>query len=74
MGDVNQLPPVAMKSITDDCNPKTPCSADAIGKIAFSKFMDSPNQSKTVNFTFHMTDVVTQKVEEFKIVLSSMRN
>ena len=58
MGDDNQLPPVATKSIADDYNPKYPCSADAIRTIAFSEFMDPLNQSETVNFTFHMTDVV----------------
>ena len=68
MGDVNQLPPVGMKSIAVDCDPKSPCSADAIGTIAFSEFMDLPNQSETVNFTFHMTDVVRQKDKEFKKV------
>ena len=73
MGDVNQLPPVAMKSIADDCLPKSSCSADAIGTIAFSEFMDPPNQSETVNFTFHMTDVVRQKDKDFKKVLSLMR-
>ena len=58
MGDVNQIPPVAMKANTDDCNPKYFCSADAIRTIAFSEFMDPSNQSDSVNFTFHMTDVV----------------
>ena len=67
MGDVNQLPPVAMKSIADDSNPNSSCSSDAIGKIAFSEFMDPPNELETINFTFHMTDVVRQKVNSFKI-------
>ena len=74
MGDINQLPPVAMKSIADDSNPNSTCSADAIGTIAFSEFMNPSNQSKTVNFIFHMTDVVRQKDEQFKNVLSQMRN
>ena len=62
-----------MKSIADESNPKSTSSADAIGKIAFSEFMNPPNQSETVNFTFHMTDVVRQKDEQFKKVLSLMR-
>ena len=74
MGDVNQLSHVGMKSITDDCTLKSPCSADAIGIIDFYEFMDLPNQSETVNFIFHMTNVVRQKGEEFINVLSSMRN
>ena len=65
MGDTNQLPPVAMKSIANDSNTNSSCSAGAIGTIAFSEFMDTPNQSETVNFTFHMTDVVRQKDKEF---------
>ena len=63
--DANQLPPVAIKSIADDCNLKSSCSADTIGTIAFSEFMNPPNQSETVNFTFHMTDIIRQKDKEF---------
>ena len=66
MGGVNLLPPVAKKSIADHCNPRSTCSADAMGTLVFSEFMDPPNQSKTVDFTFHMTDVVRQKDKEFK--------
>ena len=66
MGDVKKLPPVAMKSIANDSNTNSSCSAGAIGTIAFSEFMDTPNQSETVNFTFHMTDVVRQKDKYFK--------
>ena len=63
-----------MKSIADDCIPKSSCSADAIGTIAFSEFMDPPTQPETVNFTFHhMTGVVRQKDKDFKKVLSLMR-
>ena len=51
--DVNQLPPVAMKSSADDCNSNSSCSSDAIGKITFSEFIDPLNQLETVNFTFH---------------------
>ena len=65
MGNVNQLPPVAMKSISDDSNPNYSYSSDAIGKITFSEFMDPPNQLETINFTLQMTDVVRQKDEQF---------
>ena len=64
--DVKQVPPVSMESIADDSNPNSLCNADAIGKIAFSKFTDPPNQH-------HMTDVVRQKNEQFKNILSLMR-
>ena len=66
MGDVNQLPPVATKSINDDSNPNKWCSVDAVDKISFSEFMDPPNQLETVYFTFHMTDFVRQKDEQFQ--------
>ena len=74
MSDVNQLPPVAMKSIADDSNPNSPCSSNAIGKIAFSEFIDPPNQLETINFTFNMTDNVRQKDEQIKHILSLMNN
>ena len=63
-----------MKSIADKSNPNKSCSADAIGNIAFSEFMNAPNQIETVNFKFHMTDVVRQKDEQFKDRLSLMIN
>ena len=43
MSDVNQPPHVAMNSIADDFNSNPSCSADAIGTILFSEFMDLPN-------------------------------
>ena len=61
MGDINQPSFIAMKSITDKSNPNKSCSADAIGNIAFSEFMNTLYKIETVNFTFHMTDVVRQK-------------
>ena len=64
MGGVNQLPHVAMKSITDYSNLNSSCSSNAIWKIVISKFMDLPNQLE--NFTFRMTDAVRQKDGQFK--------
>ena len=63
-----------MKSIAGDYNPNSLCSSNDIGKIAFSEFMDPPNQVETINFTFHMIDDVRQKDEQFTNVLSLMRN
>ena len=74
MGDVNQLPPVTMKSIADYSTPNPSCSSSAMGKIVFFEFMDLSNQLKINNFSFHMTDVIRQKVEQFQKVSSSMRN
>ena len=74
MGDGNQLDFIEIKSIADDCNPNSSCSVDVIEKISFSEFVDSPNQLETINFTFHMNDVVRQKDEQFKYILSLIRN
>ena len=63
-----------MKSIANDYNFNYSCSTDAIEKFGFSEFMDLSNQLKTINFTFHMTDVIRQKDEQFKDILSLMRN
>ena len=63
MGDVNQVLPLAMKSIADDSCSNSSCTADTIGEISFSAFMDPLNQLETFNFIFHMTDVVRQKDE-----------
>ena len=72
MGDINQLPPVFMKSIADDSQ-ITSNDADGVGRYAFSDFMNPPNSSETINYTFHMNDVIRQNDEEFKNILSSMR-
>ena len=74
MGDGNQLPHVSMKSIADGSNSNYSCSADAIGKISFSEAMDPLNQLEIINFLFHMTDVISQKHNQFKHILSLMRN
>ena len=63
MSDVKQLPPLVMKSISDGSNPNTSV-----------EFMNPPNQLETVNFTFHMIDVIKQKDGNFKDILSFMRN
>ena len=73
MGDVNQVLPLAMKSIADDSSSNSSCTADTIGEIAFSAFMDPPNQLETFNFIFHMTDVVSHEDQQFKHILSLMR-
>ena len=61
MGDVNQLPLIAMKAIADDSNPNTSCRDDGVGKTVLSEFTNPRNELKTINFTFHMTGVVRKK-------------
>lgn len=48
----------------DNYNPNKLCSADAIGKIVCSEFINLPNYLETVKFVFHITDVVRQKDEQ----------
>ena len=57
MGDINQLLPVFMKLIVDDSQISSN-NVDGVGKYAFSDFMNPPNSSETVNYTYHMTDVI----------------
>ena len=63
-----------MKSIINDSDPKTSCSTDSIGKTSISEFMNLPNELESVNFIFHMIDVVRKKDGNFKDILSSMIN
>ena len=44
MGDINQLPPVFMKPITDDSQIASN-NADGVGRYAFSDFMNPPDRS-----------------------------
>ena len=68
MGDINLLSPVFMKSILDDSLIPSN-NADGVVKYAFSDFMNPPDSSETINYTFHMTDVIRQNDEEFKNML-----
>ena len=62
MGDINQLPSVFMKSIADDSQISSK-NTDFVGKYAFSDFMNSPDSSKAINYTFHLTNVIRQNDE-----------
>ena len=55
MSDINQLPPVFMKSITDNSQ-ITSNYADSVGRYTFSDFMDPPNSSETI-ITGHLVPV-----------------
>ena len=68
MGDINQLPPIFMKSIADDSQISLN-NADGVGRYAFSDLMNPPYSSESINYTFHMTDVIRQNDVEFKNVL-----
>ena len=65
MGDINQLPPICMKSIVDDSQIASN-DADGVEKYVFSDFMNPPNSIETFNYTFHMNDVIRKNDEEFK--------
>ena len=60
MGDINQLPPVFMKSIVDDSQISSN-DADGVGRYAFSDFMNPPNSSETINYTFHMNYIIKRR-------------
>ena len=72
MGDINQLPLVFIKSIAYYSQISSN-DASGVGRYAFSDFTNPPNSSETINYTFHMNDVITQNDKEFKNILSSMR-
>ena len=63
-----------MQLIVDNTNPNTSCTADGIEKSSSYEFMNPYNQLETINFTFPMNDVVKQKDEKCKNILSLMRN
>ena len=65
MGDINQFPPVFMKSIADVSHISLN-NADGVGRYVFIDFMNLLNSSETINYTFHMTDVIRQNDKEFK--------
>ena len=57
MGDINQLPPVFMKSIADDSQIYSN-DADGVGRYSFSDFMNPLDTSETNNCIFHTTGVI----------------
>ena len=63
MGDINQLPHFSTKSIVDGSQISSN-NADGVGIYAFLEFMNPPDSSETINYTFHMTDVIRQNDEE----------
>ena len=69
---INYLPPVFMKSIADYSQISSN-NTNGVRKYTFSDFMDPPDRSVTIIYTFRMTDVIRQNDEEFKNILSSMR-
>ena len=73
IGDMNQLLPIAMTTIADDPDSKKSYNDDDVWTLSLSEFMIPPNEHETVNYSFHITDVVRQKCENFKNILSSMR-
>ena len=72
MGDINQLPPVFMKSIANNSQISSN-NTDGVGRYAFSDFMHPSDSSNTIKYTFYMPDVIRQNDEEFKNILSSIR-
>ena len=73
MGEINQLQPISIQLIIDDLDPKKSYNTHGTGEITLSEFMNPTNEHVTINYSFHMTDVVMQKGEKFKEIISSMR-
>jgi hypothetical protein len=73
LGDTNQLPPVAKKAVYSTDTPRSSTS-DAAGKIAFSDFINPPNEDEVESYTFYMDEVLRQSDNEFKTLLQNMRN
>jgi hypothetical protein len=72
-GDQNQLPPVAKQPVYSTKTPRSGTS-DAVGKIAFSDFVNPPNDADVESYTFYMDEVLRQSDTEFKDLLDNMRN
>ena len=65
MGDINQLPPVFMKSIADNSQISSN-DADGVGKYSFIDFMNPPDSSETINYTFHITDDIRKSTKNLR--------
>ena len=73
LGDTNQLPPVMKKAVYSTDTPRS-CTSDASGKVAFSDFINPPNDVEVESYTFYMDEVLRQSDPEFKTLLHNMRN
>lgn len=70
-GDSNQLPPVAQRSVYQKGRPKH--GADKAGKIAFSSFTNSKDDTKQLSTVVFLDEVLRQSDETFKKLLTDMR-
>ena len=62
-----------MKSIVNSSDLTTSYKAGGDGKYTLSKFMNLLNEYETMKNSFHMTDILRQKDDQFKVIISSMR-
>ena len=72
-GDTNQLPAVGMKSLYDT-SPGRTGSADALGKIVLSNFIDSPHPNEVQSTVVIMDEVIRQRDQRYLTFLDHMRN
>ena len=72
-GDTNQIPPV-MKKPAYSTESTKPGTADALGKVAFSEFIDPPDPNVMESVIVVMKHVLCQNDLPFLDLLSAMRN
>ena len=72
-GDCAQLPPVMMTALYDDKKAKAN-TADMLGKIAITEFLDPPNKRQCESTIVVMDQVLRQDNPEFLNILNGMRN
>jgi hypothetical protein len=71
-GDTNQLPPV-MKKPAYSTEPSKAGTADALGMVAFSEFIDPPNENEAESVIVIMKHVIRRNDRAFLALLSAMR-
>ena len=71
--DSHQLPPVMKKPAYSDESAK-PGTADMLGRIAFSEFLDGDNELECQSTIVLMDEVICQNDPGFLSLLSNMRN
>lgn len=72
-GDTNQLPPVGMKAIYDTKSTVKAGSANGVGKIVLSNFLNPVDPTEAQSTIVMMDEVIRQKDPKFLDFLSRMR-
>ena len=73
IGDTNQLPPVAKTAVYSTKAP-TAGSSDAAGTVAFSDFLEPPDENVAESHVILLNEVLRQTDKDFLRLLDHMRN